>query len=330
MPLNHSAPGSANNDSTGEPSMALFTKSDPIAAAVIEHAKLASLEADAKMALDIVEDNANASAAKGADDATVKADNSKVQECRDLLARRHTALERKDAEIVTLTSARDEKVDGDTRHATANEIETQLRAGNATAKKFDAVMEEMAAFAAWSAAFIPEAAGLQNYCKASRAQIPEAMTMIGKMAAYHAEAVLAKTAPATLRRPEAPFVPTVIAKPERVTLFATRSVKYTDPDSGKLIVIQKFQDGEFPPIYARAALEAKVCTRLSDPMRQKHHGTTGGHASVELAYDLDALMKAAKPAAIDPIMASAPPQPPSQFEVSDYGRKPVVLMKVVG
>jgi hypothetical protein len=293
--------------------MALFTKADPIAAAVIERAKLASLEADARMALDIAEENANASALKGADDATVKGDNAKVQECRNLLARRQMAIKAKDADIVALTSERDEKIDHETRHATANEIEAQLRNASAIGKRFDAVIVELAAYTAWATPFIPEARGLANYCIASRAEIPEALALIGKTAGYHAAAVLAGTAPATLRKPEARFVPAVITKPERVTLFCLRSIKYTDPDSGKLIVIQKFQDGEFPPTYAKVALEQNTCTRLSDSMRKLHHGGTPGHADVNLAFDLDAAMSMPKPAAIDPIMTSAPPSP--QFEI---------------
>jgi hypothetical protein len=306
--------------------MALFKSNDPIAAAESELAKLAKHVEDARTAIDATEQDADASALRGDDDAVVTAKNAKAQEARDLKARRVTAYERKQADIVTLKAAHDEKIDRETRHATANEIEAQLRAGHSIGKKFDAVMEEMAAFAAWSAAFIPEAAGLQNYCKASRAQIPEAMTMIGKMAAYHAAAVLAKTAPATLRKPEPVFVPVAIVKPERVPLFCLRPIKFTDPDSGKLIVVQKFQDAELPPTFARAALEANICARLSDPLRKQHHGTTPGHAEAALAFDLDAAMNTPKSPAVDPI--TAPPQPPSQFEVSDYGRRPV--MKVVG
>jgi hypothetical protein len=87
-------------------------------------------------------------------------------------------------------------------------------------------------------------------------------------------------------------------------------------------VIQKFQDGEFPPTYAKVALEQKVCTRLIDPLRKQYFDTTPGHADPRLAFDLDAVMNMPKPITVDPIMASAPPQ----FTVVDRG--PAIPMKV--
>jgi hypothetical protein len=297
--------------------MALFTKADPIAAAITERTKLASLEADAKLALDIAEENANASAAKGADDATVKADNSKVQECRDLLARRHTALERKDADIVTLTSERDEKIDRETRHKTADECETQLRNANAIGKRFEAVMVELGAYTEWCAPFIPEARGLQGYCQSSRAEIPEALALISKTVGYHAAAVLAGTAPATLRRMDAPFVPAVVPTARTVHLFAMRPVKWKDAN-GKQIVAQKFTDVMLTPSAAMRAISVKACVQINDPLRRQHHGTTAGNADPRLAFDLDTDPERTA----DPIMASTPPQ----FTVVDRG--PAIPMKI--
>ncbi|KJC44815.1 hypothetical protein UP09_14285 [Bradyrhizobium sp. LTSP885] len=302
--------------------MALFSKSDPIAAAVVDRTKLAGLETDAKLALDIAEQAAEASAARGADDATVKADNARVQECRDLLARRQTAGERKDADIVTLTSERDKKLDQETRHNTAGECETRLRSGHAIGKRFDAVMAELAEYAAWAVPFIPEAGGLHNYCKASATQIPEALTLIGKLAANHAAAVLAGTAPATLRRPEPAPVPTVAPVAPTVHLFAMRSVKWKDAN-GSAIVAQACTDVYLTPNAAMRALSAKACVQINDPLRRKHHGTVAGHADPRFALDLDADPESTA----DPILASTPASPQPQFTVVDRG--PAIQMKVV-
>jgi hypothetical protein len=297
--------------------MALFKSNDPIAAAESELAKLAKHVEDAQTAIDATEQDADASALRGDDDAVVTAKNAKAQEARDLKARRVTAYERKQAEIVTLNAARDEKIDRETRHATANEIEAQLRNASAIGKRFDAVIAELAAYTAWATRFIPEAAGLANYCKASRAEIPEALALIGKTAGYHAAAVLSGTAPATLRKPEAPFVPAVIAKPPTVQLFAMRPVKWKDVN-GKLTTAQKFTDAQLTPQAAMRALASGACVNMSDPLRRQHHGTTAGNADPRLAFDLDAEPERKA----DPITASVPPQ----FTVVDRG--PAVPMKI--
>jgi hypothetical protein len=99
--------------------------------------------------------------------------------------------------------------------------------------------------------FVPESTGLVNFCIAARDQIPQATAMAGKLAGHHGAAVVAGSAPATLRKPPAAVVPTVAAKPVLTTVFAIRSIKFTDPVSGSLTVVQKFQDVQMSPEMAR-------------------------------------------------------------------------------
>jgi hypothetical protein len=224
----------------------------------------------------------------------------------------------------------DKAVDIRTRHATAavyEALEAELVAEGRTLAASAARMAEI------SGRIIPiafEASPLKAFTDAAVVQVPDVVTLLSRLIREHCAAVLRGEALADVRLPEAKFVAPVETKPERVPLFCLRSVKFVDPDSGLLVVIQKFQDGEFPPQHARAALEAKACTRLSDELRKQHHGTTPGHADVGLAFDLDALLNPRKDApTTDPIMASVPPsQPDSPFELSDYGRKPATTMKV--
>jgi hypothetical protein len=137
--------------------------------------------------------------------------------------------------------------------------------------------------------------------------------LISKLIDNDSAAVLRRDAPAKGKKLVVPVVRPVVTPPVRMTLFCTRSLKYTDPDSGTLIVIQKFQDGEFPPSIAKVALDLKVCTRVSDPHRKQHHGTYPGHADPQHAFDLDAalLEKSKGPKLVEPIRQSTP-----QFEVT--------------
>jgi hypothetical protein len=264
----------------------------------------------------------------GADDAALEKAEAELTEAEKLMKRRWLFVEENATTTKKLEAELDKAKDIKQRAATVLEyqsLEAELVAEGTT---FAASALRMSEIAARIVPIAYEAGGFKSFADVGATQIPEAVALFSRMIREHSASVLRGEAPAAVRKPEPKFVQAVIAKAERVPLFCLRPIKFTDPESGKLIVIQKFQDGEFPPTYARAALEQNVCTRLSDPLRKQHHGTTPGHADVNLAFDLDAAMNEPKPAAIDPIMASSPPQPPSQFEVSDYGRRPV--MKVVG
>jgi hypothetical protein len=149
---------------------------------------------------------------------------------------------------------------------------------------------------------------MKNFSDVLVQQIPEAVELLSRLIREHAAAILRKEAPSTVRKPEAPVVVPAVARPVRVTLFAMRSIKFTDPDSGKPIVAQKFSDAEMPPTFAKVAIENKICVRVTDPLRAQHNGTVSGHADPTLAYDLDAAMaeKAQGPRLVEPIRQSNP------------------------
>jgi hypothetical protein len=250
-----------------------------------------------------------------------------VQECRNLLARRATAVEQKDAEMVTLKVARDEKLDRETRHKTSEECAERLRAAHAIGRKFDTMMDELAEYTAWAQPFVPEAGGLQGYCRASRQQIPETMELIGRLIATHAAAVLRGDAPATLRKPEIIVPPTIAPEAPTEHLFAMRPVRWKDA-KGTTQVSQKFRDVYLTPAAAMRALATKACIQIGDPLRRQYHGTVGGSADPALAFDLDADPERNA----EPILATVPPSPPDQqFKTSDYAtRNPPHQLKIAG
>jgi hypothetical protein len=292
--------------------MAFYSKTDPVKA----RNKLRDRLGDAETAVIAATANTKELALSGADDATLDAAESHLRARADRVATLQAALVQADEQIAELEAERAVATDRKTRHQTADEIEKLLHGGNVAAKEFDVAMTKLADFAAQSAAFIPEAVGLRNYCDATRVQIPEAMAMIGKLAGHHAQAVLAGTAPATLKKPEAPVVAPPVTKAPTIRLFALRCVKFRDAD-GVLVAIQQFADGDFTPAAALKARSLKAVTELNDPLRRKHHGTIGGHPRVEHALDLDA-----DPAgeAADPIRSSASP-----FQIVDRG--PAINLK---
>jgi hypothetical protein len=311
--------------------MALFSKSDPTSttqAAVDVSVKarvgLHNQYADAMAQLDVATVAVNELANAGADDVDLGKAESKVSEADKLVKRRLLAVETKDREIKTREAVRDAEADQKQRNETViacHKLESEL------VKEGEVIAASAARFSDIGARIIPiapEANGLKNFSDVLVQQIPEAVELLSRLIREHAAAVLRREAPSMVRKPDAPVVVQAVTKPVRMTLFAVRSIKFTEPDSGKLIVAQKFQDLEMPPSYAKAALESKICVRVTDPLRAQHAGTVGGHADPALAFDLDAAMSEPKPAAVDPIRASTPPASP--FTVVDRGGP--VQMKV--
>jgi hypothetical protein len=272
-----------------------------------ERAKLVQLAADAETVFATATGRSDTLALDGADDATMKAAGLAVRDAGDLVTRRNGAIVAKDAELAVLIASRDVAVDTKTRHATANEIETKLAASGEIQRDLESVLVRLAAFADWASPFVPEMQGLQNYCIASRAQIPEALKMAQKLAGYHGSAVLAGTVPATLRRADVAVAPPV-KKPEPIltTVFAIKSIKWTDADGTKRIT-QRFKDVSMSPALARAALDHKAAVRLDDPLC-KNRDTVGGHADPGYAFDLDEVLAAknAGPRLVEPIKQSNP------------------------
>jgi hypothetical protein len=271
--------------------MALFRSSDPqkaIDAAIANrdrlHAKLAESDATVircKMAAKVFALDASAD-----DTALDKADGA-TRSAQDRVATIAGAIIEAEEQLAALEAARDEADDKRQRAATIAEIEGLTKALDAVAREFDPVITKMATLAESFGLFVPEAQGLLNFTTAARTQIPDCVAMIKMLAANHAAAVLAGTAPAALRKPQAAFVPTIAAKPATVALFAMRPIKWRDA-SGHQIVAQKFTDVNLTPTAAIRALDLKAAVQMNDPLRKANHGTAAGHARADIALDLDA------------------------------------------
>jgi hypothetical protein len=290
--------------------MALFrSNTDPdaqVAKAEAERAKLLRLLTDAENTFAAATEQSNALALDVADDTVMKEAALAVRDAGDLVKQRGGALEKKDAELAVLIAARDNAADKKTRHATADEIEKMLADSGSIQRDLDSVLKRLAAFADWCAPFTPEAQGLLNYTIASRAQIPEALTLLQKLIGYHAQAVMAGTAPASLKRMTAPVVEPVKLAPVMTTVFAVKSIRWTDADGTKRIT-QRFKDVTMPPAFAKAALDNNVAVRLDDP-RCKDRNSVGGNPEPQYAFDLDAAMvaKNAGPRLVETIRQSNP------------------------
>ena len=214
-----------------------------------------------------------------------------------------------EAILASQIATRDAAIDKKARHETGNEIETRLRDSGDIKRDFENIMNRIVDFTGWARPFIPDAAGLHGMSPTFRDQVSVELTMLQKIIGYHGASVMAGTAPANLKRPSAPVVQPVAVKPVFTTVFCLRSLKFTDPVSGKLVVVQQCDDASMPPEYARVALENRVCVRLDDALRAKNKGSIPGHPDPLHAFDLDVAVKGPRLVA-DPIHASsAQPQP---------------------
>jgi hypothetical protein len=288
--------------------MALFSKSDPFVSEIANRDKLRRLLAADESSHEAALNHSNRLASDGVDTATLKVARADVRECSDVVIERLNAIIRSDAEIVRLEAIRDDAADQKQRNETVigcHKLEAEL------VKEGELIAASAARFSDIAARIIPiapEANGLKGFSDVLVAQIPEAVALLSRLIREHAAAILRKEAPSKLKQPEVPVVVPIVQKPVRVSLFAMRSIKYLDPDSQKLVVIQKFQDGEFPLSYGKAALDLKICVRISDPLRKANHHQAAGHAEPLHAFDLDAAMaeKAQGPRLVEPIRLSNP------------------------
>jgi hypothetical protein len=299
--------------------MALFSKTSPLNTAIGNRDKLRTRLSDNDEAILAATANANALALANADDATLDVAEAQVRSRVDRGKTLAAALVEADAQVQTHQSEEDDLADQNQRNHTVIECHKLKEALNKESAVMAASATRMADILARIVPLAREADGVKNFAIIAQQQLPEAAVLLSRLIDEYAASVLRKDAPSKLKQPEQPIVPTVVAKPVRMTLFAMRSIKHTDPDSGELIVKQKFQDVEMPPTYAKVALDLRVCVRVSDPLRQQHRGTVAGHPDAALAFDLDAAMNQPKPAAADPIMASASASPNSPFTEIDRG-----------
>jgi hypothetical protein len=208
--------------------------------------------------------------------------------------------DRKD--VTDLQAQADKIADEQTRAATAGETDAMKTEIKTVGHEAIVAITKLANVAERAGMCVPEARGLHTYCTSSATQIPDAVALIVKLLGDHAAAVTAGTAPATLKKPEAPIKPTIAAKAPIVHLFAMRPVKWIGAD-GNQTVAQKFSDVYLTPSAAKRALELKAVVQINDPLRRQHLNTYGGHADPALALDLDNIVSELKQA--EPITHSA-------------------------
>jgi hypothetical protein len=295
--------------------MAFFSKSDPVTVAegALKHVikqrdTLESLRADADASLSAATLEANRLASSGADADALGRSAASVTAADKLHSLRVVAVTAKDADIVllraALETAQDDKTRTDTviyNHKLKEELNQENAVFMASAARMRAILERAALIA-------PEAAGYGEFARVAVEQGPESGVLISKLIDSDTAAVSSRQAPAKGKRLVAPVPVPPATKPVRMTLFAMRSIKFVDPDTGKLIVAKQFQDVEMPPTYAKAALNLTIAVRLSDPLRKQHHGTAAGHAEPAHAFDLDAAMmeKPQGPKLVELIRSSNP------------------------
>jgi hypothetical protein len=267
--------------------MALFSKSSPLDIASAARDKLRGRLKDADTAILAATANANALAHDNADDAALDAAETQLRSRIDRVKTLTAALVESDARVLMLQREEDDAVDLKQRTQTVIHCHKLKAELSKESSVMTASATRMADLAARIIPLAMEATGLKTFAVVAEQQIPEAAILLSRLIDEHAAAVLRKDAPSMLKQPEQPVVRAVVAKSVRMTVFATRSIKHTDPDSGKLTVTQKFQDVEMPPSFAKVALEQRVAVRMSDPLR-KHRGSVGGHPDPALAFDLDA------------------------------------------
>jgi hypothetical protein len=308
--------------------MALF-KTDPDKAIPATEANLSRLKTELVESQDMVaryRATAMRFAAEGGDADGRKRAQEAMKSAQDSADITAGAIADVESKLAGLVAERDKQLDLKARHAAANDIEQMLRESGDIVRDTEKYFKQLADWCAKVSPNVPEAGGVETLATAMRQQIPEAITLYQKLLGNLASSILAGSTSPKLKVKDVPFVQPAIIAPTRTPLFCIRPIKYVDPDSGKLIAIQQFQDGEFPLEYAKAALDLKVAVRLSDPRRRERHGTIPGHASPGQAFDLDAAMSAPKAAAVDPIKASAAPSAPSIFTVVDRG--PAIQLKI--
>jgi hypothetical protein len=288
--------------------MALFAKSNPLATAISKRDRLRTRLKDNDDAILVATANANTMALNDATDAELSAAETQVRDRVDRSKTLTAALVESDAQVLLHQREEDDAADHKQRSQTVIDChrlkaelskECSVMTGSAT---------RMADIAARIIPLAMEATGLKTFAVVAEQQIPEAAVLLSRLIDEYAASVLRKEAPSTLKPPEQPFVPPVVAKPVRMDLFAMRSIKHTDPDSGKLIVTQQFQDVAMPPTFAKIAIEQRTAVRISDPLRKQHHGTVAGHPDAALAFDLDLAMSETRtmPKLVEPIRQSNP------------------------
>jgi hypothetical protein len=198
--------------------MALFQKSSEKSAAKDRDdaqanvARLAGKLSEAEVAIIAAKGLAQLAALSG-DDGGLDA----AEAAEHTAQRRHgtiTAALAESKKLLTLLESQIAEVaDKKQRSATAAEVEALAADIEQAAESFDIAISALSAITAKIAPFVSEARGLEAFSASSKIEVPSATTIIASLLREHGRAVLRGEAAATLPTPEAPFVPTIPAKP---------------------------------------------------------------------------------------------------------------------
>ena len=291
--------------------MAFFPKADPLKsaqreldAATVARDKLRARLLDAEAAISAATAAARTLALDAADDATLDQAESRLRAAQDRTTTLRAALDQSNAQIATLESDFASAVDQKTRRETV--VETNAMATEIKTVGHEAIVAitKLANVAERAGMCVPEARGLHAFCVSSGTQIPDAVALIVKLLGDHSAAVLAGSAPASLKRPEAPYVEKPVLPAPTQIVFCLRSIKWHDTER-KQQLARKFTDAYLPPQLVAKALKSGACIAISDPRRKQFHHTQNEQPRADTALDLDA---DAEPKSIEPTMASSPLQ----------------------
>ena len=240
--------------------------------------------------------------------------NKRVAE--DIVAAETGYLTKARAEVAALEGDLADAADKQTRTATVVETDAMKTEIKTVGHEAIVAITKLANVAERAGMCVPEARGLHAFCVSSGTQIPDAVALIVKLLGDHSAAVLAGSAPASLKRPEAPYVEKPVLPAPTQIVFCLRSIKWHDTER-KQHLAGKFTDAYLPPQLVAKALKSGACIAISDPRRKQFHHTQNEQPRADTALNLDA---DAEPKSIEPTMASSP------FTVVDRG--PAVQMKV--
>jgi hypothetical protein len=196
------------------------------------------------------------------------------------------AVEAINAEIAAIEEDQAQKRDRAVRESTARDL-------NLRADKFEKliplwidVLRDSAAVGELAKPVVGEGIGLYTFFKQIETQIPDAYRDIALQLRHRAEDVLAGRAPAVLPAPEPP--PVAVEQMPRTRIFALQNLKWRDPATGELQLVERFDFRELPIELAAKALEAGIAIQPDNPRVQEvKHLRRGAPPDPARCYDLD-------------------------------------------
>jgi primosomal protein N'' len=121
--------------------------------------------------------------------------------------------------------------------------------------------------------------------------------------------------------PAKPVVEVVPPAPVQ-TIFLLRPSKYLDPTTGKVVLLNRYEDADVSPALAERALRSRAAVPVTHEFRRRNKGTWLKRATVAFSFDLDAVDVSALPP-LDAIEAQQAAEVIDVQEAPDYAEPPV-------